>query len=127
MLYLGTIYIEEASLALATAICVDRNLRTASTFVLLSILVYWMQLFHIRKTNINKIGSITTNFLWSGVGVVGKFHLTEPKTISRSVQKGRWGVIETRSFNLALLVESILRLFFEKGLRKNIMFGKYIK
>jgi len=95
--------------------------------VLISILVYWMHLFHIPQAIINKIDSIIAKFFWSGVGAVRKYCLTGLKNIARSVQKGGCGNIESCSFNLALLVASIWRLFFVKGPWQKIMFGKYIK
>lgn len=95
--------------------------------VILSILVYLMHLFHIMQATINKIESIIPNFLWYGVVVVKKFQLTGLNSIARFVQKGGWGIIKNQSFNLSLVVVRICRLLFEKGLWKNIMFGKYIK
>jgi len=95
--------------------------------VMLSIMVYWMQLCHIPQATINKIDSIITNFLWCRVGTVRKFHRTGLKSISKFAQKGSVGIIETHRFNLSLLIMSIWRVFFEKGLWQKIMFGKYIK
>lgn len=95
--------------------------------VLISIPIYQMHLFHIPQVIIHKIDSIITKFLWSRVGVVQKYHLTRLKKIVRFVQKGEWGIIESLSFNLALLVAIICRLFFVKGTSKKIIFGKYIK
>lgn len=68
---------------------------------------YWIHLFHIPQAIINKIDSIIAKFLWSRVGVVQKYHPMGLNNIANSIQKGRWGIIESHTFNLVLLVARV--------------------
>lgn len=75
-------------------------------FVMKNQTVYWMHLFLLPKSVIQKINAIISIFLWSGAHGGTKFHLVCSSEISRSTDRGRWGLLVLHVFPLALLSKS---------------------
>lgn len=88
--------------------------------------IYWMHIFSIPQAIIKQIESIVSKFLWHGFGNRRRIPLAGLNLISRLVKKGGWGILDFRSFNLALLAVSLQHIFGEQGLWQSIIQKIYI-
>lgn len=60
------------------------------------------------------------NFPWSDSGSKWRIPLARLNLIFKSVKKAGWGILNFRSFNLALLVSNLWQIFGEKGFWKTL-------
>lgn len=84
--------------------------------------VYWMSLFTLPQSSLDKIRGKLFNFLWVGNLAGDKWHLASWKSLSLPRALCGWGIKNLGVFNAALYAKSLWRSFFSTGL-----WGKVVK
>ena len=74
--------------------------------VLSSIPVYWLSLFPISVSILEKLRKIIFSFLWGSSSNKFKFHLIDWKLLARPINQGGWGIMHLPSFSLSLRMKS---------------------
>lgn len=85
-----------------------------------------MHLYMLPMTIIKKIDAILASFLWSSTGDHKKIHLVHQVTLIKVVDSGKWGILDTLSFNRALICKSLWRGLTGRGIWSLIIRGKYM-
>lgn len=94
--------------------------------VLSQLLVYWGHLFYLSANMVEDINRIIGRFLWNGSRDSHKIHLARLSSICRSKDHDGWGILDTRNFNIALLVKSFWRATNGSGIWSQIIKSKYL-
>ena len=110
---------KDRCLSMAGRICLIK-------FVLSSILLFFMSLFKLPSVVADKLVRIQRNFLWGWGSDERKITWASWDKVCEPRDFGGLGIIDIRSFNLALLGKWIWRLSTNKGgLWKEILDSKY--
>jgi len=88
---------------------------------------YWTHLFAFTSHIITKICFILSQFLWSITYMDHKYHLISWDTISRPMELGGWGILNTRIFGWSLLLKSLWWAHFGTNICAEIIKEKYHK
>ena len=64
---------------------------------------YFLSLFPIPVSVANRIARLQRDFLWGGLGDESKFHLVDWSTVCTPLASGGLGIMNLRTFNVALL------------------------
>ena len=95
--------------------------------VLSSIPVYWLSLFPIPATILDKLRKFIFTFLWGSSANIKKFHLANWKLLPRPFFLGGWGIKHLPSFSLSLRMKSFWLVFNSFGIWNNLISVKYLK
>ena len=88
---------------------------------------YYMSMFLLNKTFIEKIYKHMRRFFWQGVQKKRKYYMVKWRRICRSRSKGGLGVKDLRKQNISLLVKWWWRLETQDGLLQRIVRAKYLQ
>lgn len=94
--------------------------------MLSQLLVYWGHIFYLPANIVEDINRIIGRFLWNGSGDTHKFHLVRLSSLCRSKYHDGWGILDTRNFNIALLIKSFWWATNGLGIWPQIVKCKYL-
>ena len=89
-------------------------------------MVYWGHLYYLPDGVIRLINSIIAKFLWGGAQLPTKIHLCKLQKLCRPKDHDGWGILDTRNFNIALLIKSFWRALDSDGIWNKVIKCKYV-
>ena len=95
--------------------------------VLSHIPTFYMSMFLLSKTTLEKWDKPRRKFFWHSKGKKKGYHLVKWSRICRSKKKGGLGVKDLRKQNISLLLKWWWKLEKNKGLWQDIVKAKYMK
>ena len=95
--------------------------------VLMSIPVYWLSLFPIPASILDRLRKLIFSFLWGSSTNKSKFHLMNWKELAQPISQGGWGIKHLPNFSLSLRLKSFWLVLNNFGIWNKLISIKYLK